>query len=149
GLYPGAPDLPTAADLAATMAQTPYDQDPWNGSGSLQSFRNRLEGWYLPSKSTEAFRMHNLVHIWAGGPNGTLMPATSPNVPIFFLHHANLDRLWALWMESQVALAYAPPNPIPGFPGQGLQEYMSFYDPSLSTTEPWPPMGLTPLMFID
>jgi tyrosinase len=25
--------------------------------------------------------------------------ATSPNDPVFFLHHCNVDRLWALWQE--------------------------------------------------
>lgn len=24
-------------------------------------------------------------------------PATSPNEPLFFLHHANVDRAWAKW----------------------------------------------------
>jgi tyrosinase len=26
-------------------------------------------------------------------------PFNSPNDPLFFLHHANLDQLWALWQE--------------------------------------------------
>ena len=28
-----------------------------------------------------------------------LDPFNSPNDPLFFLHHANLDQLWALWEE--------------------------------------------------
>lgn len=40
---------------------------------------------------------HGPVHIWVGG-NMTYM--TSPNDPIFFLHHANVDRLWAIWQET-------------------------------------------------
>jgi tyrosinase len=26
----------------------------------------------------------------------------SPNEPLFFLHHANLDQLWALWEEQDL-----------------------------------------------
>ena len=32
--------------------------------------------------------MHNAVHIWVDGDMG---PGTSPNDPVFFLHHANVD----------------------------------------------------------
>ena len=35
--------------------------------------------------------MHNLVHRWVGGSMG---PGTSPNDPVFFLHHCNVDRIW-------------------------------------------------------
>ncbi|KAI1662918.1 Di-copper centre-containing protein [Daldinia decipiens] len=30
---------------------------------------------------------------------GDLMPATSPNDPLFFLHHTQIDRLWSLWQQ--------------------------------------------------
>ena len=30
---------------------------------------------------------------------GTMLYNTSPNDPVFFLHHANIDRLWAKWQE--------------------------------------------------
>ncbi len=37
---------------------------------------------------------HNMVHNDIGG----WMPsASSPRDPIFFMHHANIDRIWALW----------------------------------------------------
>ena len=37
---------------------------------------------------------HNNVHGWIGRDMGSFM---SPLDPIFWLHHANVDRLWALW----------------------------------------------------
>jgi len=38
--------------------------------------------------------LHNPPHGWVGGTMGGM---SSPNDPIFFLHHANVDRLWAEW----------------------------------------------------
>ncbi len=38
---------------------------------------------------------HNLIHSFVGGDMGVL--STSPNDPLFWLHHANVDRLWADW----------------------------------------------------
>jgi tyrosinase len=51
---------------------------------------------------------HNVAHVYVGGmfmKDKTLIWGsmasvdTSPNDPVFFLHHANVDRLWALWEE--------------------------------------------------
>ena len=38
---------------------------------------------------------HNLAHGYIGGDMNDLQRA--PNDPIFWLHHANIDRCWALW----------------------------------------------------
>lgn len=39
---------------------------------------------------------HAAPHNFLGGP----MPGmTSPNDPLFYLHHANVDRLWAIWQD--------------------------------------------------
>jgi hypothetical protein len=48
------------------------------------SFRNHLE-----------LVLHNPGHGWVGGLMG--LTSTSPIDPVFFLHHANVDRLWAKW----------------------------------------------------
>ncbi|KGO55074.1 Tyrosinase [Penicillium expansum] len=39
---------------------------------------------------------HGAVHSAIGGD---MSPATSPNDPIFFLHHTQIDRLWWLWQQ--------------------------------------------------
>jgi hypothetical protein len=39
---------------------------------------------------------HNTVHMWVGG-NTMPYPMQSPNDPMFWLHHANVDRIWAEW----------------------------------------------------
>jgi tyrosinase len=42
--------------------------------------------------------VHGGVHIWVGG---TMSDASvSPADPVFWLHHANLDRLWWVWYNS-------------------------------------------------
>lgn len=43
---------------------------------------------------------HNLVHNNIGGFMGDFM---SPTDPIFFLHHANIDRVWDVWTRKQQA----------------------------------------------
>ncbi|HKA02480.1 MAG TPA: tyrosinase family protein [Candidatus Solibacter sp.] len=48
---------------------------------------------------------HDNVHGAMGGGGGAFMIShLSPVDPIFFLHHANLDRLWDVWTRRQVAL---------------------------------------------
>lgn len=53
---------------------------------------------------------HNLVHNCIGGvgaidwgPYGNMTNFLSPVDPIFFLHHANMDRLWHVWTQKQLA----------------------------------------------
>jgi Common central domain of tyrosinase/von Willebrand factor type A domain len=40
--------------------------------------------------------LHNLVHRWTGG---NMLRMTSPNDPVFFLHHAQIDRMWSIWQK--------------------------------------------------
>ena len=51
--------------------------------------------------------IHGSVHIWVGG---TMSDAgVSPADPIFWMHHANLDRLWWVWYNSAVGDHQDPP----------------------------------------
>ena len=59
-----------------------------NTTGSM---RTVMEGWIRTGGPPG---LHNRTHAWVGG---TMSGADSPNDPIFFLHHCNIDRLWALW----------------------------------------------------
>ncbi len=55
--------------------------------------------------------VHGGVHNAIGGD---MMTAHSPADPIFFLHHANVDRLWVQWQATQAKAHNAkakPPNP--------------------------------------
>jgi tyrosinase len=149
GLAPGFSRLPTPAEVTATLAVPIYDQSTWDDHESSATFRNELEGWYVPTGSTVRDGMHNLVHLWVGGNTGAMLPSSSPNDPVFFLHHCNIDRLWAVWQSLQTGPHYAPPAPLPGEPGQGLDEAMIFYDPAISSTPPWSDPPATPAQVVD
>jgi hypothetical protein len=43
---------------------------------------------------------HGIVHAAVGGPEGDMTAMHSTNDPIFWLHHANVDRLWWNWQRS-------------------------------------------------
>ena len=88
----------------------------------------------LEQGSRIAPRTHNAGHRFIGGH---MAGAFSPNDPIFWLHHANVDRLWAGWQNTILATRggthedhYPPPDdidpwsgdPIP--PGHGLNDAM-------------------------
>lgn len=98
--------LPTVMNVANALQETPYDHSHWN-RGATPSFRDRLEGWH------GAGSIHNRVHLWVGG---SMTPSTSPNDPIFFLHHCNIDRLWAQW-QHPVGLPARPYLPAAGTAG--------------------------------
>jgi tyrosinase len=38
---------------------------------------------------------HNFIHVWIGGDMGVVNTAAYD--PIFFIHHCNVDRIWAVW----------------------------------------------------
>src|SRR5262249_44649452 len=112
-----------------------YDVSPWNvnsagptGTPGTHSFRNFLEGFIGPG-------MHNAAHMWVGG---SMMPGTSPNDPVFFLHHANVDRIWSNWQrkffKTQDYLPILGGNqghnwPDPMSPGGGTSPPQSVLDP--------------------
>lgn len=98
--------LPNALDVGAAFNTAPllggdpdlatYDFSPWDASS--RGFRNRLEGFVGTG-------LHNQVHRWVGGDMG---PASSPNDPVFYLHHCNVDRIWEGWMQLN-GRSYLPP----------------------------------------
>ncbi len=105
----GTPTLPNIAEVNAALAIPAYDVSPWNeGSDLTQSFRNALEGWQPGWPNVAAGSvpgLHNRVHVWVGGSMG---PGTSPNDPAFFLHHSNVDRIWAKWAPAGGNPAFVP-----------------------------------------
>lgn len=45
------------------------------------------------------FQPHNVVHVAVGGSGWMSDPACAARDPIFWLHHANIDRLWQHWLN--------------------------------------------------
>jgi len=91
----GVTTLPQTSHLLTALQITPYDATPWDFTSA--GFRNRLEGW-RSDVSPPAPWLHNRVHVWIGGD---MALSTSPNDPVFYLHHSNVDRLWEGWLQAQ------------------------------------------------
>jgi len=71
-----------------------YDSGTYDDrANGAQSFRTALEGF-----SGQFGGAHNLVHVFVGG---SMSPLSSPNDPVFFFHHCNIDRIWYLWQRSR------------------------------------------------
>ena len=82
--------LPTKAQIRGSLKRTPYDTAPWDDTKRQRSDPGR--GF----RPTLEHIVHDPVHMWVGG---TMELSTSPNDPVFFLPHANVDRLWAVWEQ--------------------------------------------------
>jgi len=82
----------------------------WHGGGPFQP--GNLEA-----------NPHNQVHGFVGGTRGLMSdPGLAALDPIFYLHHANIDRMWAVWN-----LAHGnpvDPNWLNGPPATGGQEFV-------------------------
>lgn len=99
------PSLPTTAAITGALAETTYDSPPFDVTvAGANSFRNLVEGWVGPQAGPN---LHNRVHVWVGG---SMLPATSPNDPVFFLNHAKEDELWAVWMQKHPAVPHYLPD---------------------------------------
>ncbi|OTB16984.1 hypothetical protein K445DRAFT_21175 [Daldinia sp. EC12] len=66
-------------------AYTPEAVAKINAFTDYINFHNKLEAG-----------PHGAIH---SAVAGDMMPATSPNDPLFFLHHTQIDRLWTLWQQ--------------------------------------------------
>jgi tyrosinase len=55
-------------------------------NGTFNTFAPALEG------------IHNSGHVWVGGSMGGVV--TAPSDPIFWMHHAEIDRIWAQWQTA-------------------------------------------------
>ncbi|MFI6287032.1 tyrosinase family protein [Streptomyces sp. NPDC051018] len=127
--------LPTKADVARAIEEPHYDAAPWD-STARTGFRNTIEGW--SAGSSERWRNHNRVHRWVGG---LMLGATSPNDPVFWLHHAFMDLLWIRWQRAHPGSGYLPRTPLPeGDPQHGRV---------FALDEPMPPWGVKPSELLD
>jgi hypothetical protein len=129
----GNPAFPTQAQVTHAVNNfNTYDTAPWSLE-STGSFRNRLEGWRSALPNEQSPHLHNVVHVWVGGDMG---PGTSPNDPVFFIHHCNVDRIWALWQHAHPSANYLPASNGPA--GHNLNDQMQH----LTSASPTPAASL-------
>ncbi len=119
--------LPERADLDTAIVHTAYDAV--NDEGSFaEGNANRAEGHEIPLSFRKIleYANHNGPHTWVGG---NMLPSTSPNDPVFYLHHSNIDKVWALWQQrpNGGVTNYLPAS---GTPGHSLNSVMSMLDSS-------------------
>jgi tyrosinase len=136
----GRPDrpikLPTTAELDGALSMPLYDAAPWNSAPATKGFRNRIEGW--PVSDTMGGYLHNRVHQWVGGH---MISASSPNDPVFWLHHAFIDLIWVRWQRRHPASRYLPDRPLGAKDAQHRRV--------ISTEEPMPPWSVKPSAVFD
>jgi tyrosinase len=94
--------LPTVTTMQNALANTTF-----GGSGS--GFRYQLENYN-----------HNGPHGWVGGIMGTY---DSPKDPVFYLHHAMVDKIWQDW-HNLGGVSTFPVNDLPGYPGLTSTAYI-------------------------
>jgi hypothetical protein len=96
GINGGAQVPPSATDFSGAFAYTNFTPPPPPGFGG---------GKHAPihfGTATGALESvpHNVIHGLVGGSGLMGDPNRAAQDPIFWLHHANIDRLWSHWLES-------------------------------------------------
>ncbi len=91
----GTPLPASVVDTSAALAQSAF-----TALGARTGFGGPQTGWAHQGPAFGAVEAlpHGPVHVQVGGAGGLM---TNPDLaaldPIFWLHHANIDRLWDLW----------------------------------------------------
>jgi tyrosinase len=102
------PEKPTDDDISLIINkfrdQLPNTNIPDPNVADYVRFTYALEGWGKRPDGTN-LPSHNHVHDWTGGIMSNV--EYSPTDPIFWLHHAEVDRIWSVW---QVANPNAHPS---------------------------------------
>jgi tyrosinase len=76
--------------------------------------------WLMESRSYEEFsqrcwRLHDNIHVWVGGRSGQMADQNwAAYDPLFWSHHAMVDRLWRIWQHQNPGAL--PPRPLLGEP---------------------------------
>jgi tyrosinase len=98
--------LPTGIITAkVALGDLPFSVDAL--PGMTAGFGGPVTGWHHNPTNDGSFgdleqTPHNDVHVYIGGNRGFMTRfETAPRDPIFWLHHANLDRLWTVWLGEQ------------------------------------------------
>jgi tyrosinase len=66
-----------------------------------------------------------------------MVPNASPADPVFFLHHANVDRIWSIWQSEHPGQTF--PASAAGFTPQTLM--WPWLDRTIASVESTEPLG--------
>ena len=131
--------LPVSSTIKHLLSTNTYDAEVRNMANHYgiesagSSFRNRLEGFVnITNVQTGEFaesgsgpthnNFHNAIHIFIHG-HMRIVPSAS-NDPIFYLHHANVDRLFEAWLQGcGRGTSFVPQNRV-AHPGHNRQDYL-------------------------
>ena len=119
--------LPYPFELTEALKDSTFEEPnrSWNES---QGFRNKLEGFETlscgddPDINSSDKALHNKVHIYINGHMDSV--PTASNDPIFFFHHANVDRIFEMWLKEygDNVSAYEPKTN--GHPGHNVDDWL-------------------------
>jgi tyrosinase len=122
----------------------------------LPGFGGPLSGFWhggnYPSGNLEQ-NPHNLVHVYVGGFISNTVyglmadPGTAGLDPIFFLHHANIDRMWAVWNATSSNTNPTDPTWLNGPAASGEHEFVMPMPGNQSWT--FAPKDVTSLSLMD
>lgn len=87
--------------------------------------------------------MHNGVHMWM---SGDMVRMTSPNDPIFFMHHAQIDRIWDIWQRKHAGVVNYNNSNISVGAGHGPNDNMWPWDAGASAPGTVTPTGPDPVV---
>jgi hypothetical protein len=88
------PTVTTSVEaMSASVYTTPAGGAPVGFGGPRTGFAH-----FGPAAGALENQPHNIMHVVVGGNTGLMTnPDTAALDPIFWLHHANIDRLWETW----------------------------------------------------
>jgi tyrosinase len=83
------------------------DEEHLLSCADFTCFLKRIDGWEAgdPNIFGLAPSLHPNGHFTMGGLQND--PFVSPGDPSFYFHHAQLDRMWAVWQAQDPARQYA------------------------------------------
>ncbi|KAK0619557.1 hypothetical protein B0T14DRAFT_391676, partial [Immersiella caudata] len=85
---------------------SPADGQPeMSGIGYSPTVMDGVNSWTVYERFQPALESspHGAVHGGIGSGRGDMGPSSSPNDPIFFLHHAMVDKVWWQWQQRDTA----------------------------------------------
>ena len=96
------PDKANKADVGLIVTKFQIQKPNVPQANDYVKFTYGVEGWGLRPDGT-SLPAHNHGHAWVGGiMNNT---SSSPTDPIFWMHHAEVDRIWQVWRKTNPTVA--------------------------------------------